>query len=138
MRVALERIEVTLSSWLSYAEQRVPDLYKDVARGKVLEDVARGKVLDDLRAPVAGTKVVVKSKGEVVRLNNEDDVPAGATIRKPDSFQHPVLFDFLRKRNDVLLYESDIGRINPRRLGEACLCVLPANLATTRLSLPNR
>ena len=109
-RIALEERTLTLGDWFSYAEQRVPGLYQDIGTGKVRD-------LDD--APVPGVTVVVGSKGIPVRLRENQDPPLGSTLRKPRAFQHPVLFDFSKGQQDVLLKQTmvaEAGHPTRRRL----------------------
>ncbi|MDQ2623237.1 MAG: caspase family protein [Actinomycetota bacterium] len=109
-RIALERTWFTLGDWFSYAEQRVPSLYQEIREGKV-------KDVDGI--PVRGVDVVVGSKGKPVRFADAGDLLANNTLRKPRVFQHPVLFNFSKKPDDVILDETFIaegGRPSARRI----------------------
>jgi hypothetical protein len=99
-RIALEGTQLTLGDWFSYAEQRVPDLYREICEGKV-------RNVDD--AQVAGVDVLVGSKGKPVRFADAGDLLANSTLRKTRVFQHPVLFNFSKKLDDVILDETEVA-----------------------------
>jgi hypothetical protein len=67
---------VTLDEWLAYGAERVPALYADVKAGRVREIQAK-----DIRITA---------------------VLAGASVKR-SAFQQPQLFDFRRKRREVLI-----------------------------------
>jgi len=67
---------ITLDEWLGYGAERVPTLYEDVKAGKLEE---------------------LKSRD--VRITS---TVSGASVKK-NAFQQPQLFDFKRKRREVVL-----------------------------------
>lgn len=67
---------ITLDEWLAYGAERVPTLYDDVKAGKLEE---------------------LKSKDV-----NITSIASGASVKK-NAFQEPQLFDFKRKRREVVL-----------------------------------
>jgi len=67
---------ITLDEWLGYGAERVPTLYDDVKAGRV---------------------EALKSKDLQITA-----VLSGASVKK-SAFQQPQLFDFKRKKRDVLL-----------------------------------
>jgi WD40 repeat protein/uncharacterized caspase-like protein len=71
---------ITLAEWLWYGAKRVPTLYDDVKSGRVRE---------------------LKSKDVQITA-----VLSGASVKK-NAFQQPQLFDFKRKRRDLLLAKTN-------------------------------
>ncbi len=67
---------VTLDEWLGYGTERVPALYDDVKAGRI-----------------------EKLKSKDVHITS---VLTGASVKK-NAFQQPQLFDFKRKRREVIL-----------------------------------
>jgi sugar lactone lactonase YvrE len=100
-RIALEGTKLTLVDWFSYAERRVPGLYEEVCKGSVRD-------ADD--APLPGVAVILKSKGGIlVPLGDGGKPPLHSTLRTPTAFQHPVLFDFSKGSQDVILDQTEVA-----------------------------
>jgi WD40 repeat protein/uncharacterized caspase-like protein len=97
---------ITLGEWLAYAVERVPQLFDEVKRGQV-----RGTGQD----AGAATKIVLlpQAGGESnqagpVRLLIQGKTVSGAgklTLAE-EQIQRPALFDFSRKKRDVLLMQK--------------------------------
>lgn len=76
---------ITLAEWLEYGVTRVPTLYEEVKKGE-LQDFGRGK---EARGLVVGSS---KASGSLIKNNPT---------------QQPSLFDFARRKQDVVLVKQN-------------------------------
>ncbi|HEX8492415.1 MAG TPA: caspase family protein [Pyrinomonadaceae bacterium] len=90
--------QITLSEWLAYGVERVPKLYEEMIQGR-------------LRNAGKGTQGAVSL---LVLPDNDNDAksraarPSGRqpTAAPPEKIQQPSLFDFARKRRDLVLVKN--------------------------------
>ena len=73
--------KITLDGWLQYGADRVPRLYEEVLAGKVQKFTATSK----------DTNIDIELSG------------GSSSLKKPNAFQQPSLFNFQKHRTDILL-----------------------------------
>ena len=113
--------DISVGEWLAFAVQRVPELHKRLRNNQPIEtgDAAahapgeKSVGVGVVRAAdpdTGGTKKAVPATPELIAMTS---------LAKEGAFQTPVLFDFARGEDKVLLNGTDIpasGRCLPRRV----------------------
>ncbi|QTA82303.1 WD40 repeat-containing protein [Desulfonema limicola] len=77
--------KITAGEWLKFGEKRVPELYTQISSGK-FQPVSRGN-----------------QKGKVLWIKP----PKDKKMKKQFNIQQPSLFDFTRKKSDVVITSTD-------------------------------
>lgn len=90
--------QITLSEWLAYGVERVPKLYEEMMRGRLLND---GKGIAG-----AFSLRVLPDKGNAASSSRPRATQKQPPAALPAKIQQPSLFDFARKRRDLVLVRS--------------------------------
>ena len=94
---------VTLGAWLSYALDRVPQLFAEVNSGQVRS--GRASAVDAPKVVLLPPKDPFAKQAGAVRLLMQGK-PVGAAGKQTlaeEQIQRPALFDYARKRRDIIL-----------------------------------
>jgi hypothetical protein len=85
---------IMISEWLQYGVERVPRLY---------EEINANKVQSYSVAPGESTKITLSQNKQLDQEDGTSAATAGGSQRLTLKVQQPSLFDFAKKRKDVVI-----------------------------------